>query len=118
MARKMRGPTYEPDGTLSRVDVSTNHDGKITRVEHYEHDALVAAEEDDNGDGKMDKWETWEGDHLKTVAFDTMHRGTPDRRLVYGPNGTAQLEMDEKGTGQFLPVNPQSNPQSAIRNPK
>lgn len=102
------------DGTVFRVDVSAKHDGKISRVEHYEHEVMIAAEEDGNGDGKMDKWETYEGDHLKSIAFDTKHRGTPDRRLIYGPNGTAQLEVDEKGTGQFVPV----NPQSAVHNPQ
>jgi hypothetical protein len=95
------------DGTISRIDVSTKHDGKITRVEHYEKDLLVAAEEDDDGDGKMDKWEVYEGDHLVSIAFDTTHRGTPDRRLIYGPGGTARLELDVKGTGQFVPANPQ-----------
>ena len=103
-----------PDGTIARVEVSTRRDGKISRVEHYEHEVMIAAEEDGNGDGKMDKWETYEGDHLKSIAFDTKHRGTPDRRLIYGPNGTAQLEVDEKGTGQFVPV----NPQSAVHNPQ
>jgi len=107
-----------PDGTIERIDVSTRRDGKVTRIEHYKHDVLVAAEEDGDEDGKIDKWEIYEGDHLASIAFDTTHRGTPDRRLIYGPNGTARLEVDPNGTGQFVAVNPQSNPQSAIRNPK
>jgi hypothetical protein len=102
-----------PDGTIARIDVSTRRDGKVTngkvtRVEHYQRDVLVAAEEDSDEDGKMDKWETYEGDHLASIAFDTLHRGAPDRRLIYGPNGTARLEVDAKGTGEFVPVNPQS----------
>jgi len=111
-----------PDGTIARIEVSTKHDGKVTRIEHYQKDVLVAAEEDDDEDGKLDKWETYEGDHLSMIAFDTQHRGTPDRRLIYGPNGSARLEVDPNGTGQFVPVNPQtnpkSNPQSAIRKPQ
>lgn len=93
-----------PDGTIARIDVSTKHDGKINRVEHYQKDILVSAEEDGDGDGRMDKWETYDGARLASVAFDTTHRGTPDRRLIYGPNGTARLEVDLKGTGQFVPV--------------
>ena len=106
------------DGTISRIDVAGKHDGKISRVEHYEKDKLVAAEEDGDGDGRMDKWEIYDGDRLSSIAFDTTHRGTPDRRLIYGPNGTARLEVDPKGTGNFVAVNPQSNPQSAVRNPQ
>jgi hypothetical protein len=93
-----------PDGTIDHVDVSTRHDGKQNRIEHYKKDLLVAAEEDDDGDGNVDKWEVYEGDHLASIAFDTTHRGTPDRRLIYGPNGTARLEIDPKGTGQFVAV--------------
>jgi hypothetical protein len=93
-----------PDGSIARVDVSAKHDGKISRVEHYEKGVLVAAEEDGDGDGRTDKWETYEGDHLSAIAFDTTHRGAPDRRLIYGANGAARLEVDQKGTGQFVAV--------------
>jgi hypothetical protein len=92
-----------PDGTIARIDVSTRRDGQVTRVEHYQGDVLVAAEEDGDEDGKMDTWETYEGDRLASIAFDTQHRGTPDRRLIYGPNGTARVEVDEKGDGRFVP---------------
>jgi hypothetical protein len=91
------------DGAIDRVDVSTRHDGK-NRVEHYRKDVLVAAEEDTDGDGRMDKWETYEADRLASVAFDTAHRGTPDRRMVYGANGEARLEVDPGATGRFEAV--------------
>ena len=93
------------DGTIARIDVSAKRDGRISRVEHYQKDILVSAEEDGDGDGRMDKWETSEGDHLASIAFDTTHRGTPDRRLIYGANGTARLEVDPNGTGQWVPAN-------------
>jgi hypothetical protein len=90
--------------TIDRIEVSTKHDGKVSRVEHYDKDVLTAAEEDVDGDGAIDKWETYEGDHLASVAFDTKHRGRPDRRLIYGPGGSARLEVDATGTGQFVAV--------------
>jgi hypothetical protein len=93
------------DGTIERIDVSTRQDGRIGRIEHYKKDALVTVEEDGDGDGKMDKWETYEGNRLSSVAFDTKHRGTPDRRLIYGADGSARLEIDPKGTGEFVPAN-------------
>ena len=41
-----------------------------------------------------------------SVAFDTTHRGTPDRRLVYGSHGTARVEVDPSGaTGSILESN-------------
>ena len=93
-----------PDGAIVRIDVSTKRDGKVTRVEHYQHDVLVAAEEDSDEDGRIDKWETYEGTRLASVAFDTQHRGKPDRRLIYGADGSVRVEVDEKGDGIFVSV--------------
>ena len=94
------------DGSIERIDVSTRQDGKITRVEHYKKEVLVSVEEDGDGDGRMDKWETYDGNRLASVAFDTQHRGTPDPRLIYGADGSARLEIDPKGTGEFVLANP------------
>lgn len=113
------------DGVIVRIDVSTRRDGKVNRVERYQNDRMVSAEEDSDGDGKPDKWETYEGDRLASVAFDTLHRGTPDRRLIYTAAGGAQMEVDPDGDGRFVAgdaVKPASsirtNPQSRIPNPK
>jgi hypothetical protein len=62
----------------------------------------VAAEEDSDEDGKPDKWETYEAGRLASVAFDTIHRGAPDRRLIYGADGSARLEIDAVGDGHFV----------------
>ena len=90
----MPGCIPRPDGSIARVDVSTRRDGKVDRTEYYENDALVRAEEDSDEDGKADKWETYEAGRLASVAFDTLHRGTPDRRLIYGVDGSTRLEVD------------------------
>jgi hypothetical protein len=94
-----------PDGSLERIDVSTRRDGKVTRSEYYDKDALARAEEDSDGDGKIDKWEWYEGGRLAAVGLDTLHRGAPDRRFVYGADGSTRLEVDRNGTGQFAAVN-------------
>jgi hypothetical protein len=101
------------DGTIERIDVSTHRDGKIDRTEHYAHDTLVRAEEDTDGDGRPDKWETYAGARLASVAFDTAHRGTPDRRLSYAADGKALLEVDPRGDGHFVAVDPRKHPQSS-----
>jgi hypothetical protein len=90
------------DGSIVRIDVSTRRDGKPNRFEHYENDVLVRAEEDTDGDGQIDKWETYNGAALASVAFDETHRGTPNRRLIYGANGSARLEVDAAGDGHFV----------------
>ena len=53
---------------------------------------MVRAEEDSDADGKTDKWETYVNGTLATVSFDTHHRGRPDRRLVYAPDGSVKAE--------------------------
>lgn len=94
-----------PDGSIARIEVSTRRDGKGNRTEYYEKNMLIRAEEDSDGDGKIDKWESYDGTRLAAVAFDTAHRGTPDRRLLYGADGTARLEVDRRGDGHFVAVN-------------
>lgn len=95
-----------PDGSIVRIDVSTRRDGKVSRVEHYQAGKLASAEEDSDGDGVFDKWENYDGERLAMVAFDTMHRGKADRRLVYGANGSARVEVDRDGSGRFVEEKP------------
>ena len=91
-----------PDGSIDRIDVSTKRDGKITRVEHYVKSVLVSAEEDGDGDSRPDKWEAYDGGRLTSVSFDTTRRGTPDRHLIYGADGSARLEVDNASEGHFV----------------
>lgn len=97
-----------PDGTTERIELSTHGDGKVTRTEFYENNALVRAEEDTDEDGVVDKWEAYDGERLVSVAFDTMHRGRPDRRLLYGPGGTSTLEVAD-ANGRWAPPDPRSS---------
>ena len=83
---------YGPDGSIARVELSTRRDGNIDRIEHYAQGAMVRAEEDTSQDGIVDKWEVYEGSRLQSVAFDTTRSGYPDRRLTYGPDGSARAE--------------------------
>ena len=91
-----------PDGATDRVEISTRKDGKVSRTEHYVRNALTAAEEDSDGDGVIDKWETYDSGRLASVAFDTRHRGKPDRRLVYLTTGGVRVEVDPSGDGRFV----------------
>jgi hypothetical protein len=93
-----------PDGSIARIDISTRRDGKVTRVEYYEHDQLVRAEEDTDEDGRTDKWETYDSGRLSSVSFDLVHRGSAGRRLIYGANGSARVEVDPDGSGQWRPA--------------
>ena len=92
-------------GVLTRVEISSRPDGKITRSEYYEGGLRTRAEEDTDGDGCIDKWEAWRDGAISTIALDTQGRGRPDRRLVYGADGSGpSLEVDPDGTGQFRPA--------------
>jgi hypothetical protein len=95
-----------PDGSIAKIEISTRRDGKISRTEHYEHEMLVAAEEDTDGDGASDKWETFAGGRLTSVAYDSTRRGSPDRRLLYGSDGSLRIEVDPDGDGAFAPARP------------
>lgn len=107
-----------PDGEVARIEVSTHRDGKVDRVEYFEKDAMVRAEEDTDGNGKVDKWDTYDGERLASVAFDTVGRGTPDRRLLYGADGQVQLEVDAKGDGRFVAADlPSSGARGATGGP-
>ena len=91
----------DADGTIVRIEVSTRRDGRVSRVEHYQGDQQVSAEEDTDGDGQFDKWETYSAARLASVAFDSLHRGKPDRRLTYGTDGVIRIEVDPSGTGSW-----------------
>jgi hypothetical protein len=89
-----------PDGKVERIEISTRRDGKVSRTEHYEKDLPVRAEEDTDGHG-VDKWETFDNGRLTSVAFDTTHRGSPDRRLSYAVDGTVRVEVNPRGDGHW-----------------
>lgn len=95
---------YAEDGTMARMEVSTRRDGTPNRVQFYENGVLVRAEEDTNGDSRADKWEQFDGARLASVSFDTKQLGAPDRRLIYGADGTVRLEVSPRGDGQFVPA--------------
>ncbi|OFV93278.1 MAG: hypothetical protein A3G76_12025 [Acidobacteria bacterium RIFCSPLOWO2_12_FULL_65_11] len=101
---------YGADQKLEKVGLSPSGDGKATRTEWHEQDVLVRAEEDTDEDGRTDKWETYENGRLTAVAFDTLHRGTPDRRLIYGPDGSVRVEVDAAGDGRFVASGVSSRP--------
>jgi hypothetical protein len=104
---------YDSRNVLIRMEISTARDGRFDRVETYVDGRLAAAGEDTNGDGRPDKWDEYresaaagqtpEYDVVATL-FDHSGSGRPDRRFVYGPNGTIErVEIDPDGDGVFIP---------------
>jgi len=98
------------DGKVVRIEISSARDEKkIDRWERYEPKgagpegvgALLAADEDTNGDGKPDKWETYDGGALKTAAFDEDHDGRPDRRLTYAGGRLTLIETQPDASGSY-----------------
>jgi hypothetical protein len=109
---------YEPAGVLARMEVSTRRDGRFDKTEFYAAGVLVRTEEDANGDGRPDKWEAYRAVvqaranepayAITSSAFDDSGSGHPQRRFVYGADGSiARVELDLDGDGIFQsrPVN-------------
>jgi hypothetical protein len=107
-APKAESPAGERvDPTLERIEEATKFDGKVSRKEFFTAGVLARVEEDTDGDGRIDKWETYTDGVLSMMAIDTSGRGTPDRRLVYGADGSLdRIEADPTGSGQFQPIKP------------
>src|SRR5262245_7583952 len=100
-----RGGMESPDKTLERIEIATHRDGVVSRWEYFENGKLTRIEQDTNGDRKIDKWETYLDGSLSMMAIDTVHRGSPDRRLVYRRDGTLdRIEIDPTGSGTFRPL--------------
>ena len=102
---KLGGNRIKPDydkrsGRLETLRYDSNGDRRVDMTSTMDG---ARVDEDTDGDGKPDKWETCDGDRLAMVAYDTLHRGTADRRLIYGADGRAQLEVDAKGNGTWTP---------------
>jgi hypothetical protein len=103
---------YAPAGVLTRMEVSTRRDGRFDRTELYRGGVLDRTEDDTNGDGRPDKWETYRtlpnagpnepGYAITASAFDDSGSGRPERRFVYGSNGSiSRVEFDQDGDGAF-----------------
>jgi len=103
---------YTADGALRLMRISTRRDGTFDRSEYYENNLMVRSEEDTNRDGKTDKWDTYrpagnvppgvQPYAITSTAFDETGRGTPTRRMFYGPGGRVErIEVDPDGDGLF-----------------
>ena len=92
-------------GDSMRVDISTRRDGFVDRREFHERGALTRAEQDTNFDGLVDESQLFENGKLRVLLVDIeQRRGRPDRRLVYGADGSVTgVETDLDGDGQFTP---------------
>lgn len=104
-----------PGGSVERIEISSSYDEKrIDRWERYAPakpgesgiGALLAVDEDSNGDGKPDKWETYESGALQTAAFDENFDGRADRRLTYRDGVLALIETEPDGDGGFARQQP------------
>lgn len=100
-------PAGSPDGhsVIVRAEEANGNGSRITRREYYENGVIARVEEDTDSDGKIDKWETYQGGLVATVELDLNHRGRPERRFVYRPDGSLdRVEVDIKGDGNFKPT--------------
>lgn len=102
-------PPERPDApgrpVLVRAEEANGTDGKVTRREFHERGVIARVEEDTDFDGKLDKWEQYTAGALTRMDLDLTGRGTPDRRMIYGPGGKVErVESDPDGDGIFTPL--------------
>ena len=92
-------------GYSMRVDISTRRDGFVDRREFHEQGVLIRTELDTNFDRLVDEWQEFDNGKLRVLLIDTQQRrGRPDRRLVYGLDGSLSgFASDPDGDGQFTP---------------
>ncbi len=102
------GPAAGPGKQFpERIERATRLDGQISRREFFEGSLMVRVEEDTDANGATDKWETYKDGALTVLALDTTGKGRPDRRLLYGPDGSLNyIEADPTGSGNFQRVKP------------
>jgi len=91
---------YE-SGADTRIEIATRRDRVVDRWEYYRDGALLRTERDTNRDGKPDTWEDYEQGRVRQLSMDETYRGRPTRRMIYGEGGSARVEVDPDGDGQF-----------------
>ena len=94
------------DGSIARLDLSTQATAGSTESEFTNKAAVVRAEEDTSGDGRIDKWEVYEGSRLASVAFDTTSVDIPTAASCTATDGSAQPEAVESPFGPALKQRP------------
>jgi hypothetical protein len=67
-----------------KVEVDTNYDGKIDRVESYDTDGqIMKVESDTNGDGNIDEWVVYKAGKPTKSEKDTNGDGKADVWIEY-----------------------------------
>ena len=98
-----------PDGSIGRIEISTQRNGKVDRDRALREESARARRRrhrrrrHDRQVGNLRRRRGW-----RRSRSTPEHRGTPDRRLIYGANGSASLEVDSAGDGHFAPVSAKS----------
>jgi hypothetical protein len=84
----------DPAGQLARLELADVATGAIIRTEFYEGGVIRRAIDDADGDGRPEKWEEYAGGRLIGLSLDLSGRGTPERRLHYGDDGSLERIED------------------------
>lgn len=83
-----------PDGRggVRRREFDVTGNGIIDKIEWLDGSVVTRVAVDGDQNGHMDRWQDWKGGRVVSERLDTNGDGEPDRRLVYGANGSIKLE--------------------------
>ena len=79
-------------GAIARIEWAAPGTDRVTRTEHYEHGALVGAEEDSDANGAINRWETYDHGRLARLAFDAADADAATTVLTYRADGSVHVE--------------------------
>lgn len=90
-------------GKLQRLEVDTNHNGRIDMFSSMDGTAIVLIEIDRDEDGTIDRWEHYDHDNTKVVSVGTSSRGDGVEDTITWPpdaHGDVRVEIDADRNGQ------------------
>ncbi len=99
------GNPFDRWAVIARAEESGMAGGQILRREFYTKGQVDRVEEDSDANGRVDKWEFYSNGVMARIELDLLGKGFPNRRLVYGADGSVvRIEGDDEGRGVFAPL--------------
>lgn len=92
---------YDEKGVITRVEASTNNDGKMNEKVFFENGVRVRAERDADGNGQTDTIVTYDANgKITKIEADTAGKGKMNEWVYYENGAPAKAEKDTNDDGK------------------